>query len=124
MYIHIYILYNPQPQTAAVFTKGDVATLGPLLDVLTNCVSRVNINTQCQRSPDNFPFSGTPYTRHPLSHPLTPSQSPSHTLSVTLSHPLTPSESPSESPSHTLSITPSHPLNLTPSQSYLTQSIN
>jgi len=53
-----YACTSPFGQQAAVFTKGDIKTLGPLLDVLTNCVSRVNINTQCQRSPDCFPFTG------------------------------------------------------------------
>ena len=46
-------------QQAAVFSKGtDPATLGPLLDLLAHSVARVNLNCQCQRSPDNFPFTG------------------------------------------------------------------
>jgi glyceraldehyde-3-phosphate dehydrogenase (NADP+) len=29
-----------------------------LIDVLVNQVARVNINSQCQRGPDSFPFTG------------------------------------------------------------------
>jgi glyceraldehyde-3-phosphate dehydrogenase (NADP+) len=25
---------------------------------MANCVARININSQCQRSPDTFPFTG------------------------------------------------------------------
>ena len=32
--------------------------VGPLLDILVNQVSRVNLNIQCQRGPDTFPFTG------------------------------------------------------------------
>jgi glyceraldehyde-3-phosphate dehydrogenase (NADP+) len=44
-------------QQAAVFGK-DPAVLGPLVDHLTNMVCRVNLNTQCRRGPDLFPFTG------------------------------------------------------------------
>jgi glyceraldehyde-3-phosphate dehydrogenase (NADP+) len=33
-------------------------TLGPLVDALVSQVCRVNLNCQCQRSPDAFPFTG------------------------------------------------------------------
>lgn len=33
-------------------------TLGPLIDGLTNLACRVNINSQCQRGPDVYPFTG------------------------------------------------------------------
>ncbi|GMV38998.1 MAG: NAD-dependent succinate-semialdehyde dehydrogenase [Myxococcales bacterium] len=36
----------------------DPATLGALIDPLVNQVCRVNLNTQCQRGPDTFPFTG------------------------------------------------------------------
>lgn len=36
----------------------DPKVLGPMIDVLVNQVSRVNLNTQCQRGPDTFPFTG------------------------------------------------------------------
>mmetsp|Transcript_26009 Transcript_26009/g.65622 ORF Transcript_26009/g.65622 Transcript_26009/m.65622 type:complete len:558 (-) Transcript_26009:185-1858(-) len=53
-----YVTTSPFGQQASIFTKGDVKQLGPLLDVMANCVARVNINSQCQRSPDTFPFTG------------------------------------------------------------------
>ena len=34
------------------------STLGKLIDPLVNQVCRVNINVQCQRGPDVFPFAG------------------------------------------------------------------
>ena len=36
----------------------DPKILGPLIDHLVNQVSRVNLNVQCQRGPDTFPFTG------------------------------------------------------------------
>jgi len=46
-------------QQAAVFSKAtDEPALGALLDLLAHNVARVNLNCQCQRSPDNFPFTG------------------------------------------------------------------
>lgn len=44
-------------QQVALFGT-DAQTLGPLIDGLTNLVCRVNINSQCQRGPDVFPFTG------------------------------------------------------------------
>jgi len=44
-------------QQAAIFTS-DPVKCGPLIDALANNVGRVNINAQCQRSPDSFPFTG------------------------------------------------------------------
>jgi glyceraldehyde-3-phosphate dehydrogenase (NADP+) len=44
-------------QQASVFGK-DEATLGRLVDHLANLVCRVNLNTQCRRGPDVFPFTG------------------------------------------------------------------
>jgi glyceraldehyde-3-phosphate dehydrogenase (NADP+) len=29
-----------------------------MIDMFTNQVGRININTQCQRGPDTFPFNG------------------------------------------------------------------
>src|SRR5689334_6995522 len=43
-------------QQAAVFSN-DPHTLSKLIDVLVNQVSRVNLNSQCQRGPDSFPFT-------------------------------------------------------------------
>jgi glyceraldehyde-3-phosphate dehydrogenase (NADP+) len=44
-------------QQASVFGT-DPAQISQLIDVLVNQVARVNINTQCQRGPDSFPFTG------------------------------------------------------------------
>merc|ERR1719164_66208 len=52
-----YLAESPFGQQAAVFTK-DVDKCAPLLDTLAHSVGRVNINAQCQRGPDSFPFTG------------------------------------------------------------------
>ena len=52
-----YIRDSPFGQQCAVFTSDEQA-LGPLLDSMSTAVGRVNINTQCGRSPDTLPFSG------------------------------------------------------------------
>jgi glyceraldehyde-3-phosphate dehydrogenase (NADP+) len=44
-------------QQASVFGR-DARTVGPLVDVLANQVCRVNLNAQCQRGPDVYPFTG------------------------------------------------------------------
>jgi len=44
-------------QQAAIFTN-DAAAAAPLVDALSTIVGRVNINMQCARGPDAFPFSG------------------------------------------------------------------
>ena len=44
-------------QQASVFGE-DVNVLAPLLDTLVNLVCRVNLNSSCQRGPDNYPFTG------------------------------------------------------------------
>lgn len=41
---------------AAVFTK-DSEQAGEIIDILSTAVGRINVNTQCARSPDTFPFS-------------------------------------------------------------------
>lgn len=43
-------------QQASVFSQ-DPETIGKTIDVLAHYVSRVNINGQCQRGPDVFPFT-------------------------------------------------------------------
>jgi glyceraldehyde-3-phosphate dehydrogenase (NADP+) len=55
--VYDYIAKMPYGQQAAVFTSNAHAS-APLLDVLSTVVGRININTQCGRSPDSFPFSG------------------------------------------------------------------
>jgi hypothetical protein len=37
---------------------NDPRVVGPLIDVLANQVCRVNLNAQCQRGPDVYPFTG------------------------------------------------------------------
>lgn len=44
-------------QQVSLFSKNP-DTLAPLIDSLVNQVCRVNINSQCQRGPDVFPFVG------------------------------------------------------------------
>jgi glyceraldehyde-3-phosphate dehydrogenase (NADP+) len=44
-------------QQASVFGHNP-KVVGPLVDVLSNQVCRVNLNAQCQRGPDVFPFAG------------------------------------------------------------------
>lgn len=44
-------------QQAAIFTR-DAGAAAPLIDMLANVVGRINLNAQCSRGPDSFPFSG------------------------------------------------------------------
>jgi glyceraldehyde-3-phosphate dehydrogenase (NADP+) len=44
-------------QQASLFGR-DPSTIGPLVDHLANLVCRVNLNTQCRRGPDVYPFAG------------------------------------------------------------------
>jgi acyl-CoA reductase-like NAD-dependent aldehyde dehydrogenase len=44
-------------QQASVFGR-DAATIGRLVDHLANLVCRVNLDTQCRRGPDVYPFTG------------------------------------------------------------------
>ena len=55
--VYDYLARTPFGQQAAIFTKDPVQA-GPIVDVMSTVVGRVNINTQCGRSPDVFPFSG------------------------------------------------------------------
>ncbi|MBF0312880.1 MAG: NADP-dependent glyceraldehyde-3-phosphate dehydrogenase [Oligoflexia bacterium] len=52
-----YIINSPYGQQASIFGTDD-QTIASLVDHLVNQVSRVNINSQCQRGPDAFPFTG------------------------------------------------------------------
>ena len=52
-----YLRASPYGQQAALFT-GSADRAAPLLDALATTVGRVNLNTQCGRSPDELPFSG------------------------------------------------------------------
>jgi len=55
--VYAYLDESTFGQQAAIFCN-DVTAYGPLIDVLANNVGRVNVNAQCQRGPDVFPFSG------------------------------------------------------------------
>lgn len=48
---------SPYGQQVSIF-GNDSATIGRLIDPLVNQVCRVNLNSQCQRGPDTFPFTG------------------------------------------------------------------
>jgi glyceraldehyde-3-phosphate dehydrogenase (NADP+) len=52
-----YVVASNYGQQASIFGK-DSDLLAQLLDSLVNQVCRININSQCQRSPDSFPFNG------------------------------------------------------------------
>ena len=52
-----YVTASDYGQQVSIFGR-DAAVLAKLIDPLVNQVSRVNINSQCQRGPDIFPFTG------------------------------------------------------------------
>jgi len=52
-----HIIDSDVGQQASIFGR-DPGVIGKLIDPLVNQVSRLNINSQCQRGPDSFPFTG------------------------------------------------------------------
>jgi glyceraldehyde-3-phosphate dehydrogenase (NADP+) len=52
-----YVVESSYGQQASIFGT-DPRRIGPLIDVLANQVCRVNLNAQCQRGPDVYPFTG------------------------------------------------------------------
>jgi glyceraldehyde-3-phosphate dehydrogenase (NADP+) len=52
-----YIIQSPYGQQVSLFGT-DPELMAQLIDPLVNQVCRVNINSQCQRFPDTFPFTG------------------------------------------------------------------
>jgi glyceraldehyde-3-phosphate dehydrogenase (NADP+) len=52
-----YILESNYGQQVSIF-GSDADVIADLIDPLVNQVCRVNINSQCQRGPDTFPFTG------------------------------------------------------------------
>jgi glyceraldehyde-3-phosphate dehydrogenase (NADP+) len=52
-----YVVSSNYGQQASIF-GADPSRMGPLIDVFANQVCRVNINAQCQRGPDVYPFTG------------------------------------------------------------------
>jgi glyceraldehyde-3-phosphate dehydrogenase (NADP+) len=52
-----YIIDSDHGQQVSIF-GSESEEVASLVDQLVNQVSRVNINAQCQRGPDTFPFTG------------------------------------------------------------------
>ncbi len=52
-----YVTNSDYGQQASIF-GNDPDYIATLIDTLVNQVCRVNVNSQCQRGPDNFPFTG------------------------------------------------------------------
>jgi glyceraldehyde-3-phosphate dehydrogenase (NADP+) len=52
-----FIVESPFGSQVSLF-GSDPAAVGRLIDPLVNQVCRVNLNSQCQRGPDTFPFTG------------------------------------------------------------------
>jgi aldehyde dehydrogenase (NAD+) len=52
-----YVTSSEHGQQVSLFGR-DPAQIGALVDPLVNQVCRVNLNSQCQRGPDVFPFAG------------------------------------------------------------------
>jgi glyceraldehyde-3-phosphate dehydrogenase (NADP+) len=52
-----YIVNSNYGQQVSIFGQ-DADTIAKLIDPLVNQVCRVNVNSQCQRGPDTFPFTG------------------------------------------------------------------
>ena len=52
-----YVIQSDYGQQVSLF-GNDADVLADLIDPLVNQVCRVNINSQCQRGPDTFPFTG------------------------------------------------------------------
>jgi glyceraldehyde-3-phosphate dehydrogenase (NADP+) len=52
-----YVVQSDFGQQLSVFGK-DPQKIGHLIDDVANQVGRININSQCQRGPDSYPFNG------------------------------------------------------------------
>jgi glyceraldehyde-3-phosphate dehydrogenase (NADP+) len=52
-----YVIASPFGQQISLF-GSDPGAMARLIDPLVNQVCRVNLNSQCQRGPDAFPFTG------------------------------------------------------------------
>ena len=52
-----FLIESAHGQQVSIFSE-DAEEVSSLIDPLVNQVSRVNINCQCQRGPDVFPFTG------------------------------------------------------------------
>jgi glyceraldehyde-3-phosphate dehydrogenase (NADP+) len=52
-----YVLNSQFGQQLSIFGR-DSQRMAKLIDAFANQVGRINLNTQCQRGPDSFPFNG------------------------------------------------------------------
>jgi glyceraldehyde-3-phosphate dehydrogenase (NADP+) len=52
-----YVVRSQFGQQASVFGQDSVE-IGQVIDFFINQICRLNINSQCQRGPDSFPFGG------------------------------------------------------------------
>lgn len=52
-----YVVNSNFGQQLSIFSKSS-KTIGKMVDLFANQVGRININAQCQRGPDTFPFNG------------------------------------------------------------------
>jgi glyceraldehyde-3-phosphate dehydrogenase (NADP+) len=52
-----YVVNGNYGQQVSIFGR-DANQIGKMVDVLANQVCRINLNAQCQRGPDVFPFGG------------------------------------------------------------------
>lgn len=52
-----YVLQSDYGQQLSIF-GNNAAEVGRLIDAFANQVGRININAQCQRGPDSYPFNG------------------------------------------------------------------
>lgn len=52
-----YVLDSDYGQQLSIFGTNSYQ-VGHLIDIFANQVGRININTQCQRGPDSYPFNG------------------------------------------------------------------
>ena len=52
-----YVLESDYGQQLSLF-GNDPQTIGSLVDIFANQVGRINLNAQCQRGPDTYPFNG------------------------------------------------------------------
>jgi glyceraldehyde-3-phosphate dehydrogenase (NADP+) len=52
-----YVIESDYGQQVSLF-GSDADVFASLIDPLVNQVCRVNLNSQCQRGPDTFPFTG------------------------------------------------------------------
>jgi glyceraldehyde-3-phosphate dehydrogenase (NADP+) len=52
-----YVVNSNFGQQLSIFSQSSEA-IGRLVDLFANQVGRININAQCQRGPDSFPFNG------------------------------------------------------------------